>query len=258
VTGKLNVSIATGQLTKKERVAIKKLRGWDLRTLTHRATRKKITVKEMKDLMKHDGLGCGVRENGKPLRRVGLVARLRREWASIEQEDRSSSNTPITSRRKRMQLTAATAILGRRLTRGCDTSDPRSRDEYPFRAAGSAIALRSTESMDGPARSSASSLRHQPRQGYVTPRMFQLPPNPHFSIKRHSPSATRRWVFIKHIQVSIVHTHYDESNSQHMCDFSFQNQMHINVTAALSSRVQGGGCEQKSDDHCYGAHTQIT
>ncbi len=79
-TGELCISDMKGKRTRVEHKAMDELRQWDLDTIVKRSTGKTITCADIKRIMGPRGLGIGTREDGKPLRKNKLLARLRPHW----------------------------------------------------------------------------------------------------------------------------------------------------------------------------------
>ena len=109
-TGKLDAAKLKGFRTALELGALSDLRTWDLDACVHRPSGKTITCTELKRMLGPQCLGIGTREQGKPLRKDGLVARLRPHWEEATGQDKSAHATMpgADNQEQRSAMTATT------------------------------------------------------------------------------------------------------------------------------------------------------
>ena len=92
-TGRLDAAKLKGFRTKIELKALSDLQKWDLEACVQRPSGKMITCHDLKRMMGPHGLGIGTREDGKPLLKHGLLARLRPHWEEATGQDKSAHAT---------------------------------------------------------------------------------------------------------------------------------------------------------------------
>ena len=93
-TGELCILDMKGKRTKIELKAMAELRQWDLDAVIKRQTGKTITCADLKRIMGPRGLGIGTREDGKPLRKKEMLARLRPHWDETNGRNSTTEDQP--------------------------------------------------------------------------------------------------------------------------------------------------------------------